>query len=285
MGKNRFVVFASEMRDAVTDRMKLDIDLQGALERNEFFLEYQPIFELRGGGVSGAEALLRWRHPTRGVVQPEEFVPFLEESGRIIQVGRWVLAEACRQAARWHARGHRIDLAVNFSVCQLEAADFVADIRTALTESGVDPEWLIMEITETAIMRDTEATAERLRAVKELGIRIAIDDFGTGYSSLAYLRQFPVDALKIDRSFVAAIADSPEGGALTRMLVQLGKTLGLDTLAEGIEDQAQYTQLQDDRCDSGQGFLMARPLDSGALDDFLDHHAAALASLARARSA
>ncbi len=285
IGKNRFVVFASEMRDAVTDRMKLDMDLHGALERDEFFLEYQPIFELRGGGVTGAEALLRWRHPTRGVVQPEVFVPFLEESGRIVQVGRWVLTEACREAARWHARGHTIDLAVNFSVRQLEAADFVADIRTALTESGIDPHSLIMEITETAIMRDAEATAERLRAVKELGIRIAIDDFGTGYSSLAYLRRFPVDALKIDRSFIAAVADSPESGALTRMLVQLGKTLGLETLAEGIEDQAQYTQLQDDHCDSGQGFLMAKPLDPDTLADFLDRHAAEPASPAPANSA
>ena len=170
------------------------------------------------------------------MVQPEVFVPLLEESGRIVPVGRWVLSEACRNAARWSARGHPIDIAVNFSVRQLETDQFVTDISNALAESGIDPSSLIMEITETAIMRDAEATAERLRVVKELGVRIAIDDFGTGYSSLAYLRQFPVDALKIDRSFISAIADSPEGGALTRMLVQLGKTLGLETLAEGIED-------------------------------------------------
>lgn len=283
IGKNRLVVFASEMRDAVTDRMKLDMDLHGALERDEFFLEYQPIFELTGGAVTGAEALLRWRHPTRGIVQPDAFVPLLEETGRIVQVGRWVLTEACREAARWHARGHKIDLAVNFSVRQLEDDDFVADIRTALTVNGIDPHSLIMEITETAIMRDTEATAERLRAVKDLGVRIAIDDFGTGYSSLAYLRQFPVDALKIDRSFIAAIADSPESGALTRMLVQLGKTLGLETLAEGIEDQAQYAQLQDDHCDSGQGFLVAKPLDSDTFDYFLDGRAAEPASPAPTR--
>jgi diguanylate cyclase (GGDEF)-like protein len=279
-GKNRSVVFVPEMRDAVTDHMRLDMDLHGALERGEFFLVYQPIFELSGGRVTGAEALLRWRHPVRGVVQPEVFVPLLEESGRIVQVGRWVLTEACQQAARWQKHGHHMDIAVNFSVRQLETAEFVTDIRTALRETGIDPSSLTLEITETAIMRDADATAERLRAVKELGIRIAIDDFGTGYSSLAYLRQFPIDALKIDRSFIAAIGKSSEGSALTRMLVQLGKALGLETLAEGIEDASQYAQLQTEECDSGQGFLMAKPLDADALDAFLDVQAAGLAASA-----
>ena len=276
-GKNRFVVFASEMRDAVTERMKLDMDLRGALERGEFSLVYQPVFELRGGRMTGAEALLRWNHPLRGVVHPDVFVPILEESGHIVQVGRWVLNEACRQAAHWRANGHRIDIAVNFSVRQLETSEFVADIRKALLESGIEPSSLILEITETAIMRDAEATARRLRAVKELGIRIAIDDFGTGYSSLAYLSQFPIDSLKIDRSFISTIGNSSEGSALTRMLIELGKALGLETLAEGIEDQSQYAQLQAADCDSGQGFLMARPLDADALDAFLAAQAAELA--------
>jgi len=273
-GKNRFVIFESAMRDAVTDRMKLDMDLHGALERGEFMLVYQPIFDLGDGRVTGSEALLRWHHPTRGIVMPESFVPLLEESGRIVPVGRWVLFEACRQTALWHERGHPVDIAVNFSVRQLETDDFVSDIHRALTESGIDPASLIMEITETAIMRDAEATACRLRKVKDLGVRIAIDDFGTGYSSLAYLRQFPVDALKIDRSFISAIADSPEGGALTHMLVQLGKSLGLETLAEGIEEQMQYSHLRREDCDSGQGFLLAKPLDAKALGDFLDTNAA-----------
>jgi EAL domain-containing protein (putative c-di-GMP-specific phosphodiesterase class I) len=282
-GKNRFVVFASEMRDAVTDRTKLDMDLRGALERGEFFLVFQPIFELSRGLVTGAEALLRWRHPVRGIVEPDVFVPILEESGRIVEVGRWVLTEACRQAGLWRADGHRIDIAVNFSVRQLETSQFIEDIRIALLESGIDPASLILEITETAIMRDAEATAERLRAVKELGIRIAVDDFGTGYSSLAYLSQFPIDSLKIDRSFIAAIGQSSEGPALTRMLVQLGKALGLETLAEGIEDEQQYVQLQDEECDRGQGFLMARPLEADALRAFLDLHADELVSLAPPR--
>ena len=169
---------------------------------------------------------------------------------------------------------------MNFSVRQLETSEFVADVRKALLESGIDPGSLILEITETAIMRDAEGTARRLRAVKELGIRIAIDDFGTGYSSLAYLSQFPIDSLKIDRSFISTIGNSSEGSALTRMLIELGKALGLETLAEGIEDQSQYAQLQAAHCDSGQGFLMARPLDADALDEFLAVQAAELASSA-----
>ena len=275
-GKNRFVVFASAMRDEVTDRMNLEMDLHGALERNEFFLVYQPIFEMRDGRVTGAEALLRWRHPVRGVVEPDTFVPLLEETGAIIEVGRWVLSEACRQTARWHARGHQIGIAVNFSARQLEHPSLLGDIRRVIAESGIDAASLMLEITETAIMRDAEAIAARLQRVKELGVRIAIDDFGTGYSSLAYLSQFPVDLLKIDRSFVAAIAESPEGGALTHMLVQLGKTLGLETVAEGIESEKQYSQLQEDQCDSGQGFLIARPLDGDALGSFLDRNAISL---------
>jgi diguanylate cyclase (GGDEF)-like protein len=275
-GKNRYVVFATEMRDAVTDRLKLEMDLHGALDRGEFFLVYQPIFEMDTGRVTGAEALLRWAHPVRGIVQPDSFVPLLEETGAIVDVGRWVLTEACRQAARWHARGHHIDLAVNFSARQLEDPGVLGDIRAALGENDLDPATLMVEITETAIMRDADATAARLRTVRELGVRIAIDDFGTGYSSLGYLSQFPVDLLKIDRSFVAAIAESPEGGALTHMLVELGKTLGLETLAEGIEHETQYAQLLAERCDSGQGFLVAEPLAGDELGRFLDQRTAQL---------
>src|SRR5207237_897696 len=159
----------------------------GALDRGEFFLVYQPIFEMDGGRVTGAEALLRWNHPVRGIVQPDDFVPLLEETGAIVDVGRWVLTEACQPAARWHASGHHIGLAVNSSARHLEHAVLLDDIRRALTESHLEPTHLMVEITETAIMRDAETTAARLRTVRELGVRIAIDDFGTGYSSLAYL--------------------------------------------------------------------------------------------------
>jgi diguanylate cyclase (GGDEF)-like protein len=268
-GKDCCVIFEPEMHTAVQDRISLEMDLHDALHRDEFFLEYQPIFELRGKRIVGTEALIRWRHGTRGLLQPDDFVPVLEESGLIADVGAWVLSEACRQTARWHAKGRRIDISVNVSVRQLESDAFLRHVREALDESGLDPASLILEITETAIMRDAESTARRLREAKRMGVRIAIDDFGTGYSSLAYLRQFPVDALKIDRSFITAIADSNEAGALIHTLVQLGKTLGLETLAEGIEEDIQYAQLQREECDSGQGFLLAHPLAPDALERYL----------------
>jgi diguanylate cyclase (GGDEF)-like protein len=268
-GKDCCVIFEPEMHTAVRDRLSLERDLHDALARDEFFLVYQPIFELREKRIVGTEALIRWDHGDRGLLQPDEFVPVLEESGLIVDVGRWVLDQACRQTAVWHAHGHRVDISVNVSVRQLESDAFLRHVRQALDDSGLDPASLILEITETAIMRDAEATSRRIAAAKAMGVRIAIDDFGTGYSSLAYLRQFPVDALKIDRSFITAIADSTEAGALIHTLVQLGKTLGLETLAEGIEEDIQYAQLQREECDSGQGFLLAHPLEPEALERYL----------------
>ena len=209
---------------------------------------------------TGVEALIRWRSSARGVVQPNDFIPLLEETGLIVEVGRWVLEEACRQAADWREREHPISVAVNVSARQLETDDFIADVRRALESSGLTPSALTLEITETALMRNPEQTARRLHAVKALGVRIAIDDFGTGYSSFAHLKQFPVDTLKIDRSFISQLSENPEGETLLRTLVQLGKALSIETLAEGIELEHQLELLQDERCDSGQGFLFARPL-------------------------
>jgi diguanylate cyclase (GGDEF)-like protein len=269
-GKDRFVIFQPKMHTVVQDRLHLEMDLRDALTSGQFFLAYQPIFNLRSGETTGVEALLRWLHPDRGVVQPDEFIPVLEDSGMIVDVGRWVLQEACRQGADWHARGHRIDVSVNVSTRQLETGQLIEDISCALETSGFDARSLIVEITETAIMRNLSTVVPRLADLKAIGVRIAIDDFGTGYSSLAYLQQFPVDTLKIDRSFISTMADSPESGALIRTLVQLGKTLGLETLAEGIEESAQYSQLERDQCDSGQGYLYARPLDPDAVEAFLN---------------
>ena len=187
----------------------------------------------------------------------------------ITEVGRWVLLEACRQGARWHAMGYPLDVSVNVSARQLETDELVNDVRLALQSSGFAATSLTLEITETAIMKSVTAVVPQLAALKSTGVRIAIDDFGTGYSSLAYLQQFPVDTIKIDRSFISAMADSPECGALIRTLVQLGKSLGLETLAEGIEESEQYSQLQREQCDSGQGFLYARPLDVDAVEAFM----------------
>jgi EAL domain-containing protein (putative c-di-GMP-specific phosphodiesterase class I) len=180
-----------------------------------------------------------------------------------------VLEQACRQGADWHERGFRLDVSVNVSARQLENDHLIDHVRAALAASGFPAPSLTIEITETAIMRNVAAVVPRLDALKATGIRIAIDDFGTGYSSLAYLQQFPVDTIKIDRSFISTMADSPESGALVRTLVQLGKTLGLETLAEGIEECAQYSQLEREHCDSGQGYLYARPLDVDAVEAFL----------------
>ena len=268
-GKNCFVVFQPEMHTAVQDHHLLQMDLRDALSSNQFFLVYQPILNLRSGEAIGVEALLRWRHPVRGVVQPDDFIPMLEDSGMIVDVGRWVLDEACRQAAQWRAEGHDLTISVNVSARQLESDLLIRDVEQTLRASGLAPESLTIEITETAIMRNVSEVVPRLEALKTTGVRIAIDDFGTGYSSLAYLQRFPVDTLKIDRTFISSMAESPEASALIRTLVQLGKTLGLETLAEGIEDQQQYVQLEREECDSGQGYLFARPLEPEALVAFL----------------
>jgi EAL domain-containing protein (putative c-di-GMP-specific phosphodiesterase class I) len=215
------------------------------------------------------EALLRWRHPTRGVVGPTEFVPTLEETGMIGPVGRWVLDEACRQAVLWRDQGVPIGVSVNVSVRQLEADEFVHQVREVLSTTGIDPGLLTLEVTESTLMRDAEGVIDRLRSLKTLGLRVAIDDFGTGYSSLAYLQRFPVDTLKIDRSFVAAMNDSPESLGFIRTLVELGQVLGVATLAEGIETGGHFDMLRDVRCQQGQGFWFSEPVDAASIASLL----------------
>jgi EAL domain-containing protein (putative c-di-GMP-specific phosphodiesterase class I) len=250
--------------------MALEMDLRGALQREEFFLVYQPTFDLREMKPTGVETLLRWRRPGHGIVAPNDFVPLLEETGLICQVGSWVLHEACMQIAAWQRAGHRVNVAVNVSGRQLDSDELVDDVKYALARSGLKARSLTLEITETTLMRNTEETAKRLHILKDLGVRIAIDDFGTGYSSLAHLQRFPVDALKIDRSFVSHLADNNEGETLIHTLVQLGKALSIETLAEGIEREHELSLLQAQQCDSGQGYLFARPLDAGATAQFLE---------------
>ncbi len=268
-GKNRCVVFESGMHDAVQDRMALELDLHEALGKEEFFLAYQPTFDLQDLHPTAVEALVRWKHPVRGVVQPGDFIPLLEETGLIVEVGRWVLREACRQGAAWRKAGHAIGMAANVSGRQLDSDEFVGHVTEALASSGLEPTALTLEITETTLMRNVEATARRLSEIKGLGVRIAIDDFGTGYSSLAHLQRFPVDALKIDRSFIARLTQNPEGETLIHTLVQLGKALSIETLAEGIEHEDELSLLQSEHCDSGQGFLFARPLEAPDAEAFL----------------
>ncbi len=281
-GRNRYAVFASDMQDAVQDRMELEMDLREALLNDEFFLVYQPTFNLRDMAPTGVEALIRWRHPTREIVEPDDFVPLLESTGLIIEVGEWVLREACRQGATWHAAGHAIGIAVNVSGRQLDSDAFITDVHDALAGSGLAASALTLEITETTLMRNVQETARRLVAIRELGVRIAIDDFGTGYSSLNHLQQFPVDALKIDRSFVGRLTHAPGGEALVRTLVQLGKALSIETLAEGVENEDDLSLLLAEHCDSGQGFLFARPMDAAAVENFLQTWDPAGAPAARA---
>ncbi len=268
-GRNQYVTYESGMQTAAQDRITLEMDLADAIAAEELFLVYQPTFDLKSERTTGVEALLRWRHAERGVIGPDVFIPIAERSGLILSIGRWVLHSATLQAAHWRAHGYDLAISVNVSGRQLDHDELVDDVRSALLESGLEPSALTVEITETALMRDPEATARRLGAIKELGVRVAVDDFGTGYSSLAYLRQFPVDTLKIDRAFVQGIASSKESAALIQTLIDLGKSLNLETLGEGIEDLAQLEHLQRARCDSGQGFLFARPLEAEALTEFL----------------
>ncbi len=268
-GKDRYVVFESGMQDAVQSRLELEMDLRQALSRDEFFLAYQPTLDLCKLRPNGMEALIRWRHPRRGVVMPGDFVPLLEQTGLVTEVGHWVLREACRQAASWRHAGHEIGVAVNVSARQLDSDDLLTQVGASLTDSGLPPSALTLEITETALMRNADETAGRLAAIKALGVRIAIDDFGTGYSSLAHLQRFPVDSLKIDRSFTSALTLNPEGETLMRTLVQLGKALSIETLAEGIETERELAMLREEGCDSGQGFLFARPLEADGVVGFL----------------
>jgi diguanylate cyclase (GGDEF)-like protein len=271
-GKNRYEVFYPLMHTEISRQIELEFDLRSALEGDQFRLMYQPIYNLDDLTLIGVEALLRWDHPELGLVQPDEFIPLLEQSGQIREVGRWVLRQACNQTADWHARGNPLDVSVNVSGRQLDSDHIIDHIREALHQSGLDPASLIVEVTETALMRNASATATRLTAIRALGVRIAVDDFGTGYSSLAYLQQFPVDCLKIDRAFTSAISTSPESRALISTLVQLGKDLGLRTLAEGVETPAQLEHLRSQNVSQAQGFLLGRPLEPHILETHvLDH--------------
>jgi diguanylate cyclase (GGDEF)-like protein/PAS domain S-box-containing protein len=259
-GRDQSVLFEHSMQSAAKERLSLKSDLESALAEDQFSLLYHPIFDLDGIEIQGVEALLRWEHPVRGTIQPDAFISVLEERDLIIDVGRWVLNESCREAAAWHRQGHDTTISVNVSMRQLDSDQLVEDVQAALLMSGLAPSMLILEVTESSLMRDSVATVSRLNRLKSLGVKVAIDDFGTGYSSLAYLRQFPVDVLKIDRSFVSDMSRSPDAAALIHTLIELGHTLGLVTLAEGIETHEQLEGLRAEGCNHGQGFLFSGPV-------------------------
>jgi diguanylate cyclase (GGDEF)-like protein/PAS domain S-box-containing protein len=270
-GKGGYRIFEPVMHEGVLERLELRADLQRAIADGQLELNYQPVVRLADGKVTGVEALLRWRHPERGLVGPDLFIPLAEEMGLIVPIGRWVLREACRQARQMQTllpADPPLTMAVNLSVKQLQHSDIVADVTDALAESGLAASCLTLEITETVMMTDTETSLQRLHDLKALGVRLAMDDFGTGYSSLSYLSRLPVDVIKMDRSFLSAGA-SPQASALASAVVGLGETLQLEVVAEGIEYEEQWTGLRELGCDLGQGFLFARPMDAHGTLEYL----------------
>lgn len=270
-GKNRIEVFEPRMHTAALARLVLKGDLERALERDEFFLVYQPIINLETRDMVGVEALLRWRHPERGVVGPTEFIPVAEETGIIIPLGRWVLEQACRQAKLWDevSAARPLTMSVNVSGRQVTERSFVDEVAQILAATGLDPGRLVLEFTEGVLMQDSEATRATLGQLKRLGLRLAIDDFGTGYSSLSYLRLFPIDVLKIDGSFVAGMSNGSDQTALVRSMLQLSETLHLETVVEGIEEPDQLAELQALGAGLGQGFFFAKPMSPDALSAML----------------
>jgi diguanylate cyclase (GGDEF)-like protein/PAS domain S-box-containing protein len=269
-GKDRLTIFESELHHATIDRHQLRAEMHDAFESSQFALVYQPLVALSDSQLSGVEALLRWNHPVRGEIGPVEFIPLAEESGLIVELGRWVLGEACRTAQGWiEASGRPLEMSLNLSSRQVEDPELVGDVESALVASGLCPELLTLEITESVLLRDVDAVLERLTALKRLGVRLAIDDFGTGYSSLSYLRRLPVDVLKIDRSFISGIENGAAENALVRSIVSLAQLLELRTVAEGIEDGQQLEALRALGVDSGQGFHFARPLPAAHVAELL----------------
>jgi diguanylate cyclase (GGDEF)-like protein/PAS domain S-box-containing protein len=271
-GKGRYQVFEPAMHVTALERLELKADLRRALDNSEFRLNYQPIIELQTGEITGLEALLRWNHPDRGVVAPMEFIPLAEETGLIVPIGKWVIQEACRQAVQLQERLRAdvpLHMAVNLSPRQLQRPELVAEIAEVLRETGLEPELLVLEITESAMMKDLKLSRQRLTELKELGVKLAVDDFGTGYSSLNYIQQFPVDILKVDKSFVDAFNTDSRKSALTATIIKLAADLDLRPVAEGIERADQLEKLLDLHCDLGQGFYFAKPLPMDGIDELL----------------
>jgi EAL domain-containing protein (putative c-di-GMP-specific phosphodiesterase class I) len=271
-GKARYAVYEAGMHEEVVERLELEADLQRALDRNELVVHFQPIVELKYGRIVGLEALVRWAHPTRGLVAPGMFVPIAEETGMIQPIGSWVLAQACRHVARWqeeYPRETPLMLSVNLSGRQLMSPELAAEVERALTESQLASGSLILELTETVLMQDSDATIKQLMSLKRLGVKIAVDDFGTGYSSLQYLQRFPIDILKIAKPFVDGLVAKINDATMARAIADLSRTLGLGTIAEGIETEDQHLRLRTLGCALGQGYLFSKAVPHEAIPGLL----------------
>jgi len=270
-GRQGFKFFKSSMNERAVERQSIEEGLRRALERNEFTLHYQPKVNLMTGRITGAEALLRWTHPNRGLVSPAQFIPVAEDCGLILPIGNWVLREACKQARTWvDARLPPITMAVNISAMEFRHEHFLEGVFEVLKETGLDPKLLELELTESVLMKRVEATGSILETLRVKGVRLAVDDFGTGYSSLSYLRKFPIDALKIDQSFVRQITTSPDETSIVTAIISMGRSLGLRVIAEGVETQEELTFLQAHRCDEAQGYYFSRPVAAGRFVKLLE---------------
>ncbi|OGA33037.1 MAG: hypothetical protein A3G80_06510 [Betaproteobacteria bacterium RIFCSPLOWO2_12_FULL_62_13b] len=265
-GKNNFQFYSAEMNQHTFERLALETSLRRAVEREEFLLHYQPKVDLRSGRITGVEALVRWRHPDLGMVSPSQFIPLAEETGLIGPIGDWVLRTACAEARGWITQGaSEISVAVNLSASQFAREDIAQNITSVLLESGLEPRFLEIEITESTVMHDAKRAARVLQQLKDMGVRVAIDDFGTGYSSLGYLKRFPIDSVKIDRSFIIDIPHDNDDVAITRAVIAMAHSLRLKVIAEGVETEEQYQFLRDHDCDEMQGYYFSEPIDAAAL--------------------
>jgi EAL domain-containing protein (putative c-di-GMP-specific phosphodiesterase class I) len=264
-GKSQIKIFDPAMRLSATKHLEFRSDLATAIEQNQLRLVYQPVIDLQRHRVAGAEALLRWDHPTRGPVSPNEFLPIAERAGLIVPIGRWVVEQAISAASRWQAAGPQ-QLSINVSPAQIRSADFVGQIRDSIARTGIDPRRITVEITETTFVDEIDSGSPSLAELRALGVLIALDDFGTGYCSLSYLQRFPVDVLKIDRQFIGELDTDPHTATLAEMILQLTSGLDVVSVAEGIERCTQLEILRDHGCDLGQGFLLSEPLEASVLE-------------------
>ncbi|MGN6695231.1 MAG: putative bifunctional diguanylate cyclase/phosphodiesterase, partial [Aquihabitans sp.] len=272
-GKNRYAVFEAHMHTSVFERLELKADLVRAIDDGQLRCHYQPIVSLQTGRITGVEALVRWEHPTRGLLYPDAFIPLAEDTGLIVPLGRWVMREACQQLRAWQLRlpaSSTMSMSINLSVRQLMHEQIIRDVRDAVGDAGLDPSTVTMEITETTLMHDTEMTRERLAELREIGVSLAVDDFGTGYSSLQYVQRFPIDVIKIDRSFVTGLGTNPGDGAVVQSMIELSQRLGVHTVAEGIDRPEQVTLLQSLGADLGQGYLFSKPVEANRISALLD---------------